>query len=61
MEWKRIKQRQYYHIRYIDIKIYRLGHVRGVIKKYAEKCYKILNFYSIKTKFDTYKVYLVGN
>ena len=26
-------------------------------KKYAGKCYKILNFCSIETKFDTYKLY----
>ena len=25
-------------------------------KKYAEKCYKILHFYLIETKFDTYKL-----
>ena len=31
--------------------------VRGGIKKNAEKCYKILNFYSIETKFDSYKLY----
>ena len=31
--------------------------VRGVIKKYVEKCYNILNIYSIETKFDTYKLY----
>ena len=30
--------------------------VRGVIKIIAEKCYKFLNFYSIETKFDTYKL-----
>ena len=36
---------------------------RGIIqsntmgdKRYAQKCYKILNFYSIATKFDTYKL-----
>ena len=27
-----------------------------VIKKYVQKCYKILNFYSIGTKCDTYKM-----
>ena len=29
----------------------------GSDKKYAEKCYEILDFYLIETKFDTYKLY----
>ena len=40
----------------VDLNNSRTKNTRGD-KKYAGKCYKILNFCSIETKFDTYKLY----